>query len=85
MQLEVTGHQVDPTDALRSYVEEQRERLERQRAEATAEIEGGGLLADARSSGLHAAIDLLVDELDRRIPQHEEQVFDRSRRAPVRR
>lgn len=56
----------------------------RQIAEATIHIKGGELFADAESEDLYAAIDALVDKLDRQILKHKEKVIDRAHRAVAR-
>ncbi|MEE4381866.1 MAG: ribosome-associated translation inhibitor RaiA [Pseudomonadales bacterium] len=56
----------------------------RQIAEATVHIKGGELYADAESEDLYAAIDMLVDKLDRQILKHKEKAVDRSQRAAPR-
>lgn len=94
MQLNITGHHIDVTDALRNYVSGKLERLERHfdhvtvihcvltveklrhRAEATVNITGGQLFADATEADMYAAIDALVDKLDRQIRKHKEKVTD---------
>lgn len=91
MQLSISGHHVDITDALRAYASEKVLRLERhndhvtnghlvltveklvQRAEATLHVVGGEVFADAEAADLYAAIDLLVDKLDRQLVRHKER------------
>ena len=97
MQLNVTGHHVDITPALRDYVSSKLERLERhfdhvtnvhviltvekqrQKAEATINITGNQLFADAEDADMYAAIDALVDKLDRQIRRHKDKVTDHHR------
>ena len=55
-----------------------------QKAEATVHIKGGELFADATSDDLYAAIDALVDKLDRQILKHKEKVIDRTHRSVAR-
>ena len=55
-----------------------------QKAEATVHIKGGELFAEAESEDLYAAIDQLVDKLDRQILKHKEKVIDRSHRPSAR-
>lgn len=94
MQMNLTGHHVEITPSLRSYVEEKLARLERHfdhvtvvhcvltveklrhRAEATVNISGGKLFADAIEEDMYAAIDGMVDRLDRQIRKHKEKVTD---------
>ena len=97
MQLNISGHHVDITDALRSYVSEKLGKLERHydnmtnvhvvlsveklqnRAEATIHVAGGELFADADCDDMYAAIDALVDKLDRQLIKHKEKVVNRHR------
>jgi putative sigma-54 modulation protein len=48
----------------------------RHRAEATVNIAGGRLFADATEEDMYAAIDGLVDKLDRQIRRHKEKITD---------
>ncbi len=97
MQLSVTGHHVELTDALRSYVEEKIQRIERhfdhvtnvhvilsverhqQKAEATVHVSGADVFAYAVEDDMYAAIDALVDKLDRQIIKHKEKLQKRAR------
>jgi len=91
MQINLTGHHVDITDALRSYVESKFERLERhfdhvtnvhviisveklrQKAEATLHLNGTDVFAECVEEDMYAAIDGLVDKLDRQVKKHKEK------------
>jgi len=91
MQLNLTGHHVDISDALRSYVESKLERLERhfdhvtnvhvilsveklrQKAEATLHLNGADVFAECVEEDMYAAIDGLVDKLDRQVKKHKEK------------
>ena len=91
MQLNLTGHHVEITDALRDYVNSKMERVERhidsmtnvhvilsveklrQKAEAKVHITGHELYADAENEDMYAAIDALVDKLDRQVKKHKEK------------
>lgn len=102
MQISISGHHIDVTEAMRAYVLEKFEKLERhfehitsihvileveknrQTAEATIHIKGGELFADATSEDLYAAIDMLIDKLDRQILKHKEKNLDRAQRAVAR-
>ena len=48
-------------------------------AEATVHVSGRQLHADATGTGMHAAIDTLVDKLDRQIKRHKEKLSDHHR------
>ena len=95
MQLSLTGHHVEITDALRSYVQEKVERLERhfdhvtnmhvilsveklqQKAEARVHLSGADVFADSVHQDMYAAIDALVDKLDRQVIKHKEKLQNR--------
>lgn len=94
MQLSVTGHHIDVTDALREYVVSKIEKIERHfdlvsdvhcilkveklrhTAEATVSVNGGKLFADATEEDMYAAIDGLVDKLDRQVRKYKEKLGD---------
>ena len=94
MQLNLSGHHIDITPALRTYVSTKMERLERhfdnvtnihvilsvekliQKAEANLHVSGANLFANAEHEDMYAAIDALVDKLDRQIIKHKEKIKD---------
>ena len=51
----------------------------RHKAEATLHISGGNLFADAQDEDMYAAIDAMVDKLDRQIKKHKEKMTDHRR------
>lgn len=51
------------------------------RAEATINISGRTLHADANAIDMYAAIDLLADKLDRLLMKHKEKFVDQHRRG----
>jgi putative sigma-54 modulation protein len=51
-----------------------------QKAEATIHTSGAELFADATSEDLYAAIDALVDKLDRQIVKHKEKTRSHGQR-----
>jgi len=98
MQISLTGHHIDITDSLRSYVKSKFERLERhfdhvsnvhviltveklrqkaeatlQKAEATLHLNGADVFAESVQEDMYAAIDALVDKLDRQVKKHKEK------------
>ena len=91
MQINLTGHHVDITDALKGYVNSKFERLSRhfdhvikahvilsveklrQKAEATIQVNGGNVFADSVHEDMYAAIDGLIDKLDRQVLKHKEK------------
>ena len=46
------------------------------KAEATVRVNGGTIYADAIEEDMYAAIDGLVDKLDRRVRKHKEKLVD---------
>ncbi|WP_405227655.1 ribosome hibernation-promoting factor, HPF/YfiA family [Lentisalinibacter sediminis] len=94
MQLDVTGHHVEVTPALKDYVQTKLGRIERHfdhvtdvhciltveklrhKAEATVQVSGGRLYADATEEDMYAAIDGLIDKLDRQVKKHKEKLCD---------
>ncbi len=95
MQISVTGHHIDVTQPLKSYVDNKFERLERhfdnvtnvhvilsveklrQKAEATLHINGASVFADSVHEDMYAAIDGLIDKLDRQVLKHKEKKTSR--------
>jgi len=55
-----------------------------QKAEATIRIQGGDIFAEAESDDLYAAIDMLVDKLDRRLIKQKEKMKDHKARDTIR-
>lgn len=51
----------------------------RHKAEATVNISGGKLFADATKEDMYAAIDGMTDKLDRQIRKHKEKITDHHR------
>ena len=51
----------------------------RHKAEATLHISGGKIFADAEQENMYAAIDSLVDKLDRQVKKHKEKMTDHHR------
>lgn len=51
------------------------EKLEH-KAEATLGVSGAVIHADAKDGDMYAAIDLLIDKLDRRLRKHKEKLTD---------
>jgi putative sigma-54 modulation protein len=46
------------------------------KAEATVNVNGGTIYADAIEEDMYAAIDSLIDKLDRRVRKHKEKLVD---------
>lgn len=99
MRVNISGHHVEITAALRDYVEEKIKRLERhsdrldkihvilrvekerQKAEATIHVYRSDIFADAEAESMYAAIDGLMDKLDRQIKKHKAKLQGRPRTA----
>jgi len=97
MQLNLSGQHVELTPALRDYVRNKLDRLERlldhvtnckvllsvekqiQRADASVNVSRAQLNANAEGDDMYAAIDALVDKLDRQILKHKEKLGDHRR------
>ena len=99
MQLTVTGHHIDVSPAMRSYVARKMARVERHfdhvtdlhcvltveklahKAEATLHLRGATIHADSVKGDMYAAIDGLVDKLDRQVKRHKEKLTDHHARS----
>ena len=97
MQINITGHHLEVTEALKNYVNEKFQRLERhfdhvidshvilsveklvQKAEATVHLNGANLFAVEEGPDLYAAIDGLIDKLDRQTIKHKEKLNGHNR------
>lgn len=97
MQINITGKQMDVTPALRDYVENKFQRLERHfeqmknvhvilsvekerhKAEATISVARNELFANTEQETMYAAIDELMDKLDRQLKKHKEKMTDHHR------
>ncbi|WP_137167997.1 ribosome hibernation promoting factor [Salinimonas lutimaris] len=92
MQINLTGHHVEITDSLRTYVDTKFNKLERhfdhisnvhvilnveklaQKAEATVHLSGAEVFASSENTDMYAAIDSMVDKLDRQVIKHKEKL-----------
>ena len=57
-------------------VEKQKEKDRRQRAECNIHVRGNDLFAESSHEDLYAAVDELVDKLDRQVGRHKTRVQD---------
>ncbi|HET7315159.1 ribosome hibernation-promoting factor, HPF/YfiA family [Salinisphaera sp.] len=98
MNLNISGHHVDMTNALHQYVASKMERIERHfdqaldaevvleveklrhKAEVTMQLSGATLHAEAIKEDMYAAIDCMVDKLDRQTLRHKEKACDHHNR-----
>jgi len=94
MNINITGHHVDVTPAIRDYVTSKLDRVIRhfdqvtsthvilsvdklqQKAEVTLHVKGKDIFADSINADLYAAIDALVDKLDRQVLKHKEKISE---------
>ena len=92
MQINVTGHHVEVSPALRAYVSEKMKRISRHfdhvisinvilnvekhknAAEATLHAAGKSLFAIASENDMYAAIDGLVDKLDKQVRRYKDRL-----------
>ena len=102
MNLTISGHHLEVTPALRSYVttkldrvtrhfdqvvdvrvllsvENNQEKDKRQRAECRIGVKGNDLFAESSHEDLYAAVDELVDKLDRQVAKHKEKLQSHGR------
>ena len=89
MNIQVSGRHLDVTPALRDYVTNKMQKLERhfdaitslhvveklrQKADATLNVTGAQLAANAEHDNMYAAIDALLDKLDRQVVKHKQKI-----------
>ena len=92
MQLKITGHHIEVTDALRDHITRKLEKIKRhfdqvlnihvvltserafKIAEATVHVAGHDFFAKDEKDDMYAAIDSMVDKLDRQILKYKEKV-----------
>ncbi|MDN5862309.1 MAG: ribosome-associated translation inhibitor RaiA [Salinisphaera sp.] len=101
MNLNISGHHMDLTKPLRSYVASKLERIERHfdhvidaeivlavgkgghKAEATLQLSGVTLHAEAVHEDMYAAIDQMVDRLDSQTRKFKEKRSDHHNREAL--
>ena len=99
MNLTISGHHLEVTPALRSYVtdkldritrhfdqvvdvrvllsiENQTEKEGRQKAECNIHVKGSDMFAESANADLYAAVDDLVDKLDRQVVRFKDRQKD---------
>ena len=97
MNLTISGHHLDVTPSLRTYVtgkldritrhfdqvvdvrvlltlDNMKEKEKRQRAECSIRVKGSELFAESAHQDLYAAVDGLVDKMDRQVVRHKDRV-----------
>src|SRR5215212_10075435 len=101
MNLQVTGHQLPITPAIREYVAGKLQRIThhfdhvidvnvimsveklQQRVEATVHVRGKDIFCESTAEDMYAAIDGLVDKLDRTIIKHKEKGLAQRHEGPL--
>ena len=99
MNLTISGHHLEVTPALRSYVtgkldritrhfdqvvdvkvllsiENQTEKERRQKAECNIHVKGSDMFAESAHEDMYAAVDALVDKLDRQVVRYKDRKQD---------
>ena len=107
MNLTISGHHLEVTPALRSYVttkldrikrhfdqvvdvnvlltvEKNKEKERRQRAEVTLHVKGRDIFVESSHEDLYAAIDQLMDKLDRQVVRHKDKLQNHHHVSPKR-
>ncbi len=102
MNLQLSGHHLDITPAIRAYVTEKLSRVTRhfdhvidvnvilsvskldQKIEANVHVRGKDIYVECVDANMYAAIDGLVDKLDRQILKHKEKSVDHHQGEAVR-
>jgi len=102
MNLSLSGHHLDITPALRTYVQDKLGRVTRhfdhvidahvvlsvdklrQKAEVTLRVRGKDIHCASEDADLYAAIDLLIDKLDRQVLKYKDKRQDKGHESPRR-
>lgn len=95
MQINITGHHIEVTPALKAYVTDKLQRIYRhfdhvistdvilrvenhhKQAEAKVVAAGKSLFAQESGNDMYAAIDGLIDKIDRQVRQYKDRVRSR--------
>jgi putative sigma-54 modulation protein len=93
MNVQVSGHHVEVTPAIRGYVLTKLERIQRhfdhvidinvilsveklrQKAEINVHVRGKDIYVESSEEDMYAAIDLMMDKLDRQIIKYKDKAF----------
>jgi putative sigma-54 modulation protein len=107
MNLTISGHHLEVTPALRTYVtgkldritrhfdqvvdvkvllsiENQTEKERRQKAECNIHVKGSDMFAESANADMYAAVDELVDKLDRQVVKHKDRLQNHHHESPKR-
>ena len=97
MNLQISGHHLEITPALRDFVAQKFERVTHhfdhvidvgvilkveklvQKAEVTVHVRGKDIFVESEDADMYAAIDALVDKLDRQVLKHKQKTQDHHR------
>ncbi|TSA15758.1 MAG: ribosome-associated translation inhibitor RaiA [Betaproteobacteria bacterium] len=93
MNVQISGHHVEVTQAIHDYVLSKLERIQRhfdhvieisvilsvqklrQKAEVSVHMRGKDIHVESEDEDLYAAIDLMMDKLDRQIIKHKKKAY----------
>jgi putative sigma-54 modulation protein len=107
MNLTISGHHLEVTPALRTYVESKLDRItrhfdqvvdvkvllsienqtekeRRQKAECNIHVKGSDMFAECAHQDMYAAVDELVDKLDRQVVRHKDRLQSHHHESPKR-
>ncbi|MGI9150859.1 MAG: ribosome hibernation-promoting factor, HPF/YfiA family [Limnohabitans sp.] len=107
MNLTISGHHLEVTPALRTYVagkldritrhfdqvvdvkvllsiENQTEKERRQKAECNIHVKGSDMFAESAHEDMYAAVDELIDKLDRQVVRHKDRLQNHHHESPKR-
>ena len=107
MNLTISGHHLEVTPALRTYVagkldritrhfdqvvdvkvllsiENQTEKERRQKAECNIHVKGSDMFAESAHEVMYAAVDELMDKLDRQVVKHKDRLQNHHHASPKR-
>ena len=107
MNLTISGHHLEVTPALRSYVtgkldritrhfdqvvdvkvllsiDNNKEKEARQRAECNIHVKGNDMFAESAHEDMYAAVDELMDKLDRQVVKHKDRLQNHHHASPKR-
>ncbi|OIN93340.1 MAG: ribosomal subunit interface protein [Comamonadaceae bacterium CG1_02_60_18] len=107
MNLTISGHHLEVTPSLRTYVTSKLDRIKRhfdqvvdvkvlltlenlkekelrQKAECNIRVKGIDLFAESAHEDLYAAVDELMDKLDRQVVRHKDRLQSHHHDAPKR-
>jgi putative sigma-54 modulation protein len=107
MNLTISGHHLEVTPALRTYVESKLDRItrhfdqvvdvkvllsienqtekeRRQKAECNIHVKGSDMFAESAHEDMYAAVDELVDKLDRQVVRHKDRLQNHHHESPKR-